>query len=107
MVDVCVSVVTQAELLYGVAKRNHPSALAKRVNEFLIRVNVLDWTSEVAQVYSDLRVTCEATGTTLLPLDLFIAAHAQAVGAVLVTNDRAFELISNEITLQDWTKAPS
>ena len=104
MSEISISVVTQAELLYGVAKRGNPTALTKRVNEFLIRVNVLAWTAGVAEVYADLRVACERAGVTLSPLDLFIAAHAKAVGAVLVTSDQAFRLIPGEIKLEDWTR---
>jgi tRNA(fMet)-specific endonuclease VapC len=100
--EVAVSVVTQAELLYGVARRGSPQGLAVRVAEFLIRVNVLSWTPDVAQTYGDFRASCEASGVTLAPLDMMIAAHAKSVGAILVTRDRAFSLIGNNLELQDW-----
>jgi len=103
MHGVSVSVVTQAELLYGVAKRGNPTGLATRVREFLIRVDVLPWTSEVAGVYGDLRATCEAAGVTLAPLDMMIAAHAKAAGATLVTRDRAFSLVPRGLAIEDWT----
>ncbi len=103
MHSVVVSVVTQAELLYGVAKRGHPAGLAMRVREFLIRVETLPWTAEVAGVYADLRATCEAAGVTLAPMDMMIAAHAKAVDAVLVSSDRVFALIPDGLILEDWT----
>jgi len=37
-------------------------------------------------------------------LDMMIGAHALAVGAVLVTNDRAFTRIKN-LKVADWTRA--
>jgi len=101
--DVAVSVVTQAELLYGVAKRGHPKGLAIRVHEFLVRVDILLWTQDVARIYGDLRATWEASGITLAPMDMMIAAHAKAVEAILVTRDRAFSFIPNGLILQDWT----
>ena len=101
--DVAVSVVTQAELLYGVAKRGHPDGLATRVREFLIRVTVLPWTLDVAVVYGDLRASCEAGGSVLAPLDLMIAAHAKALDALLVTRDRVFGLVPSGLRLEDWT----
>jgi len=102
--EVAVSVVTQAELLYGLAKRGHPQGLSTRVREFLIRVDILPWTQDVASIYGDLRASCEASGVTLAPMDMMIAAHAKAAGAVLVTRDRAFGFIPNGLTVQDWTR---
>jgi tRNA(fMet)-specific endonuclease VapC len=101
--EVSVSVVTQAELLYGVAKRGAPHGLSVRVDEFLIRVDILPWTPAVALVYGGLRASCEAAGVTLGPLDMMIAAHAKTVGAILVTRDRAFGLLAESLQLQDWT----
>jgi len=101
--EIAVSVITQAELLYGVAKRGHPQGLATRVHEFLIRVNVLPWTQDVASVYGDLRASCEAVGVTLAPMDMMIAAHAKTVNAILVTRDRVFSYIPDGLILEDWT----
>jgi tRNA(fMet)-specific endonuclease VapC len=36
-------------------------------------------------------------------LDMMIAAHALALEAILVTNDRAFRRLGN-LKLEDWTK---
>ncbi len=107
MSSVAVSVVTQAELLYGVAKRGHPQGLAARVHEFLIRVAVLAWTQDAARAYAGLRVACEVAGVTLAPMDMMIAAHAKAAGATLVTRDRSFGLIPDALNLEDWTTPAS
>lgn len=111
---VAVSVVTQAELLYGVAKRGHPQGLAAKVREFLARVNVLAWTSEVAEAYGELRALCEGGGVPLGPLDMMIAAQAKALAArsaqaqgraILVTRDRAFTRVPGGLDLDDWSAA--
>jgi tRNA(fMet)-specific endonuclease VapC len=115
---VAVSVVTQAELLYGVAKRGHPQGLATRVREFLARVTVLPWTAEAAEAYGELRAACEADGVTLAPMDMMIAAHAKALTLaaaqardqmILVTRDGAFShaRAPGGLTLDDWTKEVS
>jgi tRNA(fMet)-specific endonuclease VapC len=110
--SVTVSVVTQAELLYGVAKRGHPQGLAAKVREFLARVAVLPWTAEAAEAYGELRAACEADGVTLAPMDMMIAAHAKALAAaqvqkvILVTRDGVFSRASvlAGLTIEDWTK---
>jgi len=100
--DVSISVVTEAELRYGVAKRGYPAGLKQRVHEFLIRVDILPWTSEVAGTYADLRAQNESVGITLAPLDLMIAAHAIADGLILVTRDRAFSRVPVKLSVEDW-----
>ncbi len=109
---VVVSVVTQAELLFGVAKRGHPEGLSLRVREFLARVTVLPWTSEIAEVYAALRARCEAAGVPLAPMDMMIAAHAKSLemavaqvgdAALLVTRDRAFSRVPGGLALDDWS----
>ena len=102
MRSIFLSAVSQAELAYGVAKRGHPVGLTTRVREFLARVGVLPWTSEVADVYGELRASCEARGISLGSLDMMIAAHARAESAVLVTRDKAFSHLSAELQLENW-----
>lgn len=109
--SVAVSVVTQAELLYGVAKRGNPTSLSKLVHEFLARVEVMPWTSDVAQSYGALRAACEACGATLAHADMMIAAHVKALAevhdedgqVVLVTRDRAFQRVPG-LHIEDWTE---
>lgn len=101
MEDLAISAVTEAELRYGLARRGHPPKLTARVREFLLRVEVLAWSGDVPARYGDLRAACETAGVSLAPLDMMIAAHALATGAVLVTRDRAFTRVPG-LTVGDW-----
>jgi len=107
MAEIAVSAVTEGELLYGLARRNHPAALTERVRQFLLRVDVLAWDRDAARAYADLRTACEATGVSLAPLDMMIAAHAITADAVLVTNDKAFLRISDPLRAESWGDLPS
>lgn len=103
MDSIVVSVVTQAELLYGLARKGHPAAFASLIREFLLRVQVLPWDGDTATVYGDLRASCAASGITLGALDMMIAAHAVAAKAILVTHDKAFSLVPGGIlAVEDW-----
>ena len=102
MHNVVISSVTQAELLYGLAKRSYPKGLSARMHEFLIRVDILPWNHDVATVYGDFRARCEAADITLSPLDMMIAAHASAADAILVTRDKAFSRIPEGLRIENW-----
>ena len=101
---VCLSVVTEAELLFGVAKRPEARKLRAAVDEFLAAIEVLDWSSATARRYGAIRAELERRGKPLGALDLLIAAHAVEHDAVLVTNDRAFGAVPG-LRLEDWTRA--
>ena len=102
MASLCISAITQAELMFGLAKRPQALRLQGVVTEFLRRVDVLSWDGAIAQRYGLLRAELERQGRTLAPLDLLIAAHALATEAILVTSDRAFGQVAG-LTIEDWT----
>jgi tRNA(fMet)-specific endonuclease VapC len=102
MDKLCLSVISEGELLYGLAKKPNALNLHRIVREFLKRVDVLVWDSDVAEYYGSLRVQLELSGNVMGSLDMQIAAHAAQVGAVLVTNDQAFKKV-HKLKIEDWT----
>ncbi len=105
MAHVCISVITEAELLRGVARKPEAKHLPIAVKEFLLRVEILPWDSDTAKTYAQLRTTCENEGKPLGTMDMLIAAHSVAVGALLITNDKAFYNLKHHLSLDDWTKS--
>jgi tRNA(fMet)-specific endonuclease VapC len=103
MDKLCLSVISEAELLYGLAKKPHAKNLHQVVQEFLKRIEVLAWNSNVAEHYAILRADLEAKGAVLGSLHMQIAAHAFEAGAVLVTNDQAFKKV-HKLKVEDWTQ---
>ena len=104
MTKICISVITEAELMHGVARKPEAKDLALAVKEFLIRVEIMTWDSDAANAYAHLRTSCEKEGKPLGNMDMLIAAHSVAVGAILITNDQAFYNVKHHLNLQDWTK---
>ncbi|MHB1282224.1 MAG: PIN domain-containing protein [Acidithiobacillus sp.] len=102
MASLCISAITEGELLFGLAKRPVAKRLHVAVREFLRRVDVLPWDSSTAEHYGIVRADMERRGRILASLDLLIATHALSVGAVLVTNDRAFSQMA-DLKVEDWT----
>ena len=103
MRQLAVSAVTQAELLFGVERRPQATRLKQVVEEFLKRVEVLAWDSPAAAAYAALRADLERAGRPIGNMDLMIAAHALATGAVLVSNDRVFRRVRG-LRVEDWSK---
>ena len=100
--SLCISAITAGELLYGLARRPDAVRLQAAVTEFMRRIEILQWDFSTADRYGNLRAALDRAGKSLGSLDLLIAAHALAVGAVLVTNDRAISQIG-QLQIEDWT----
>jgi tRNA(fMet)-specific endonuclease VapC len=98
----CVSSITEAEIRYGLARRPEATALKTLMDGFLASVQVLAWGRDEAKAYGRLRAGFEKSGTVLGNMDMLIAAHAVAIGAVLVTNDKTFSRVDGLRATQNW-----
>lgn len=99
---VCLSAVTEGEMLFGVARRPEARGLRVAVSELLAAIDVLPWTSATARRYATLRAGLERQGRPLSAFDLMIAAHAAEHDMTLVTNDGAFSAVP-ALRVEDWT----
>ena len=100
------SAVTFAELTYGV----QASAAAKRkqnqsvLDSLVLHLAVLDWPQDAAKHYAEIRADLKKRGAQLGAADLMIAAHARAMGAIVVTNNvKDFERVKG-LAVENWTK---
>jgi tRNA(fMet)-specific endonuclease VapC len=101
MEDIAISVITEAELRYGLAKAQKRTDVMEKIAAFLVRVDVLPWDSKAAEAYGELRAALERAGQPLGALDTLIAAQALSVGAVLVTADKAFGNVK-KLRTENW-----
>jgi tRNA(fMet)-specific endonuclease VapC len=102
--DVCMSVITKAELLYGVEVSPRRAQDAAALAAFLPYVEAVDFADDAAHHYAEIRADLKRRGTLIGANDLFIAAHARARGLVLVTNNTAeFQRVDN-LELDNWTR---
>jgi tRNA(fMet)-specific endonuclease VapC len=100
--DVCISVITKSELLYGVevSPRKPKDQLA--LDAYLRHVEVLEYPDDAALHYAKIRAALKARGSMIGANDLFIAAHARSLGLTLVTNNtREFGRIQ-DLRLENW-----
>lgn len=102
--DTCISVITRAELLYGVAVSPRRAQDAAALAAFLPFVEVLDFTSDAAEHYAGIRADLKTRGAMIGANDLLIAAHARANALTLVTNNTdEFERV-RDLPLENWTR---
>ena len=100
--QLCLSSITLAELLHGVEKSEYVEKNLKNVEDFVSRLDVLEYGNKAASHYGDIRADLECKGKTIGVNDLHIAAHARSEGLILVTNNvREFERVSG-LRVENW-----
>lgn len=100
--QVVMSSVTLGELEYGLHRKEQPARLRNALTQVLLRIDVLPWDEAVANCYGEMCATLEAQGVNLSDFDMMIAAHAVAVGATLVSRDKAFAQLTGRLRLDVW-----
>ena len=88
--DIVMSMVTKAELLYGLANQPDSTRLLDAVQQALGKFRAMSWDDDAAEAYGRLKADLKAKGLPLSELDMMIASHCIAAGSVLVTSDKAF-----------------
>lgn len=100
--DVCISVITKSELLFGVEVSPRRQQDEAALSTFLRYVEVLEFPDEASVHYAKIRADLKSRGTMIGANDLFIAAHARALGLTLVTNNgREFGRV-HKLTIENW-----
>jgi tRNA(fMet)-specific endonuclease VapC len=100
--DIAVSVITEAELRTGAAKSTSAAKTLRLVENFLRPLGILEFTSNDAASYAQVRAKLERAGTPIGPLDTLIAAQAVARKLVLVSNnEREFSRVAG-LRIENW-----
>ena len=86
--DLCVSAITVAELEYGARRSANYEAESAAVQKILAPFTLWAFDPTACAIeYGRIRQKLAAAGTPIGAMDHLIAAHATALGAVLVTNN--------------------
>ena len=102
MESICISIVSYAELMYGVERSS-----SKRINHSVIRdftryLDVISWDIGAADEYAVLRTDLEAKGTPIGAMDMMIAAHSKSLNTVLVTNNQKHFMKVKGLLIENW-----
>jgi tRNA(fMet)-specific endonuclease VapC len=100
--DVCVPIVTLAELWFGARKSRRPAATRREIDAFLEPLGVMPFDSDAAEAYATIRWDLESAGRPIGERDLLIAAIGVARRLTVVTrNQGEFSRVRN-LLVEDW-----
>ena len=101
--DIGISVITLAELEYGVSKSSRPSRNREALEQFVSPLEVASFDRYATAAYGKLRATLEKRGQPIGSMDLLIAAHALSLDVRLVSrNVKEFARVPG-LRVEDWT----
>jgi tRNA(fMet)-specific endonuclease VapC len=101
--DICISVISKSELLYGVEVSPRHAQDEAAVELFLRHVQTMDFPDDAAADYARIRAGLRKRGEMIGANDLLIAAHALCLKLTLVTNHtREFGRVPG-LKLENWT----
>ena len=102
--DVCISVITLYELIYGAYRSQQIEQNIMAIYRFTASLEVAQFDVHDADVCAKLRSILERQGRVIGPMDLQIAAQALARNCVLVTNNqKEFERVEG-LKLENWAQ---
>lgn len=98
------SLITYGELRYGAEKSARGAEAQATLEQLVELIPVLEPSAVAGETYGMLRAHLERLGTPIGNNDLWIAAHALALGVTLVSNNtREFERVP-KLKLQNWAE---
>jgi len=97
-----ISIITWGELCFGAAKSKDRSGVNVLLDQFARLVVIVPLLPGAGLFYGDVRAVLEEAGRPIGNNDLWIAAHALALGVPLVSNNvREFERVPG-LKLENW-----
>lgn len=101
---VVISVIVYGELMFGIAKSSQPEAARHRLEALTQLAPIVPLPESASTYYGTIRAELERAGTPIGNNDLWIAAHAKALGLILVTNnEREFKRVKG-LRVENWAK---
>ena len=99
--------IVRGEILYGIERLppgKRRQALEAKANQLFGAIGSEAVSPAAADPYAQLKRSAERSGSALDENDLWIAATAHSLGAILVTADRDFSRLA-AVSVEDWTIA--
>jgi tRNA(fMet)-specific endonuclease VapC len=98
------------EIAYGIERlprSKRKDVLRARFELVRSELARVEWTDAVTDAFGEIKANLERKGTRIEDFDAAIAAHAVAVGAVLVTANVDDMVRVPRLTVEDWSRTNS
>ena len=105
--DLSISVVTYAELEYGIMNSSDPGRNRNAVRRILAGIRILDFDIVAAIHYGEILADMKRKGMTnvCLDRDKMIAAHARSLGLTIVTDNLKHFSHIRGLSVENWREA--
>lgn len=105
--DLCISVVTYAELEYGIMNSSDPARNRRAVNQILAGIRILDFDMNAATHFGDILAELRKKGKDKQnqDRDKMIAGHCRSLGFTLVTDNTKDFMDIDRLDIENWREA--
>ncbi len=98
-----ISVITYAELIYGVEHSSSKKINRPLVDDFVRHLSIMAWDKEAAEHYGNIRAFLRVEGNMIGSMDMMIAAHTRSQKMILVTNNEKHFKRVPKLKIENWT----
>ncbi len=102
MDQICISVVTYAELIYGVEHSSTKRINRQIVDDFVKHLGVIEWNKAAAEHYGNIRADLQKRGLLIGAMDMMISAHARSRENTLITNNESHFRRVKSLKIENW-----
>ncbi len=100
--QMAISTITVGELIFGAERSSQPEKNLLDIEGLIARLEVLDFDTDAANHFGQIRAELYAQGQTIGPYDMMIAGHARSNGLILVTNNtKEFDRVKG-LRVKNW-----
>jgi len=98
-----ISVITYAELIYGVEHSSSKKINRPLVDDFVRHLSIMAWDKEAAEHYGNIRAFLRVEGNMIGSMDMMIAAYTRSQKMILVTNNEKHFKRVPKLKIENWT----
>lgn len=102
--DIKIPSIVKAELIYDAEKSVKREDNLKKINNFLLPFDIVQFGDTASILYGEVRAKLERTGTPIGPNDLIIASAVLAEQGTLITNNVKEFARVDQLRIENWVE---